>query len=209
MAADLLVNNAEKVLHFDVYRTVVLGHYMRFWGMPEYRKIVTGPTGVLAFEVYTFPTSQNKHVLHVATVGLAECRKAVGGEEGHEYFMTLPEDFGGSTMDEVINYFVDFCVHSLENLNHAELPRVMGESKLAPAKWNTRAMLVDEPRGESEEFDQVQINDSLSVEFQWVIPIYQNEYKFILEHGIEEFDELAQGAKLSIADITRPSFVPS
>ena len=60
----------DKDLHFDIYRTLVLGHYFRYWGMPEYRRVVHRDDGS-RIELYSFPVTERKPMFHVATVGLA------------------------------------------------------------------------------------------------------------------------------------------
>lgn len=198
--------DSEKLLHFDIYRTIVLGHYIKHWGMPEFRRIVINNDDESKIEIYTFPAASNQHVYRIATVGLAEQKKPDGSNEAQEFFMTLPDDLGGCEIDEVTNYLADIGAHSVKNLGKSELPRIMGESKLAPLKWATKAILIDEPRGESEDFFEISIAKLLDVQFSWIIPIHETEYKFILDNGIDAFDELDRASRFSIADITRPSF---
>ncbi len=197
--------DSENALHFDIYRTIVLGHYIKHWGMPEFRRIVRNLTDQSKIEIFTFPSESDQHVYRIATVGLAEQKKPDGSKENHEFFMTLPSDLGGGEMDDVINYLADLSAHSVKNFKKSELPIVMGESKLAPCKWRTKAILIDEPRGENEDFFQISINKFIEVQFYWVIPIHETECKFILKNGIDAFDKLEQESDFSIADIARPS----
>ena len=104
--------------------------------------------------------------------------------------MAMGEDLGGANLDAVFTYLTDICAHSNKNLRPAALPRVMGPSPLAPAAWPTKALLMDEPRGEAEDFCRLDITPTTGVEFVWLIPIHASEYRLILDEGIDAFDAL-------------------
>lgn len=205
MSVDHISQDSDNQFRFDIYRTIVLGHYLKHWGMPEYRKVVGRDDGS-SFEIHTFPSSPKKHVYHIATVGLAEQARPDGSKQGHEYFMTLDERLGGASRDEVFDYVADLCAHSIVNLPRAQPPRVLGPSALAPPEWTTKALLIDEPRGETEEFHRIAIGEIHEVECLWLVPLHEREYRFILEKGIDAFDELEQSAAHSIADVNRQAF---
>lgn len=198
-----MLEDADKALQVDVYRTIVLGHYIDHWGMPEYRRITRKRSGQSFFEMYSFPSTDPMQPLRIASVGIAEEIKADGEREGKEYLMVLPADMGGASLDEVFDYFADIAVHIVKNLTRSCLPRVLGPSALAPAKWGMKALLIDEATGESDDFDTVSIGGKFDVEVQWLIPVHEAEYKFILEEGIDAFDELVQSSDQSLADVNR------
>jgi len=80
----------------------------------------------------------------------------------------------------------------------------MSESALAPERWTTKAILIDELRGESEELEEIIIG-SEKVSLLWVVPINENEEKIILNKGIDAFDEYIENLPYSIINPVRPS----
>ena len=208
MDADKKGGDAQRILHFDVYRTIVLGHYIKFWGMPDYRTVIRKREGQNYFEIFSFPTTISGEPHRFATVGVAEQRKPDGENEGNEYFMALPSGLGGASVDEILEYITDLSTHLVVKMNRSLPPRVLGPSKLAPVAWGPKALLIDEARGESDDFQNVKVNDTLEVEILWMIPIHENEYRFILKEGIDAFDELDQRSDQSIADVNRSGIVP-
>ncbi|MDM5179250.1 suppressor of fused domain protein [Massilia sp. DJPM01] len=208
MAASDMHGESDESLAFDVYRTIVLGRYMQHWGMPEYRRVIRKSADQSFFEMYTFPSTDPMQPFRIASVGLATQIKPDGEREGKEYFMVLPDDMGGAERDEVFNYVADIAVHLVNNVRRScHLPRLLGPSPLAPASWGAKALLIAEATGESEEFNIVSIGDGFEMEIEWLIPLREAEYKFILEKGMDPFDDLVQESEQSLADVNREGLV--
>jgi hypothetical protein len=195
----------DREFEFDLRRTVLLGLYMRQWGMPQYRKRATDHASGDVLEVYSFPGTPDAPVHRFATVGVS-AGSGQAEEAGKELMMVLPADLAGATDDEVFDYMLDIAAYLLRTRGPVEAPFQVPESPLAPRSWKTRAVLVDEARGESEDLAEVEIGRA-TVEVLWVVPIHGSEYRFIKEHGIEAFDELAEQAELSVVDVDRDPFV--
>lgn len=122
--------------------------------------------------------------------------------------MVLPDDLGGADLEEVFTYFASMAVHIVKNVRRScHLPRLLGPSPLAPAQWTTKALLIDEATGECEDFGTAQIGDKFEIEIEWLIPLTEAEYKFIIEKGINPFDDLVQTYEESLVDVNRAGLV--
>lgn len=187
----------------DVRRSIILGAYVRHWGMPEYRKI--GRSGIDQIEVYSFPSTERAPVYRIATVGISSVKKN-SHRINKELLMALPHDLGGATRDEVFDFMLNVTAHVITVLDDTDPPRISPESPLAPKEWKPKALLFDQARSEPEELSELAVGSHV-VELLWVVPIYNSEYRFISEQGIEAFDALAGKAELSLADVNRDPFV--
>ncbi len=110
-----------RVFKFDLYRTVVLSHYMKYWGQPLERVVsVRGGDGAV-IEVYRF--SLTNGTVRFATVGLffQTVRQGVGGVE---YFFALPDDLGGRVRMRFLTIFW-ICLHTLKRISKALGGRVL------------------------------------------------------------------------------------
>lgn len=207
MVASEPLDDMDNILHVDIYRTIVLGHYIRYWGLPAYRRIVRQDADRTSFEVYAFPSRGPGRPFRIASVGLAEKIKADGEREGKEYYMALQEDLGGATLDDVFNHFEALTTHIVFDEDRSTLPRALQPSMPAPAAWATTAVLIDEANAEKEGFSTVCIACQFDIEIAWLIPLREMEYRFILERGIEEFDDLVQSSEQSLIDPKREGLV--
>jgi Suppressor of fused protein (SUFU) len=191
---------------FDILRTIVLGAYIKSWGMPELRldfsrNGVTPP----CVEMHYFPGSADQHPARFATVGLSREKRRDGEQTGIEFLMALPSDLGGETSDVVFNYFADVIAHNIESAKNSITPRVIQSTTLAPTQWTTTALLIDELRGEDDSIETIMVG-SQKVTVQWVVPITQNEAKLILLNGVEAFDQAEGISEYSLIDVRRQSF---
>lgn len=198
-------NDFDYEMTFDVYRSLILCHYMKRWGAPKYRHVVNRAEDGTKFELYFFPCAGKIPIVRWATVGVAHQRKEDGMCEGKEYFMVLPRGQGGASQKSVANYLIDLSAHIIKNTKRFDGPRVFDESDLAPKKWKPKAILIDEATGEDEDFSNpVGVGD---VEILWLVPLFQSEVNKILNDGIEAFDKMRESQELSIVDINRSAFV--
>ncbi|MFF2889156.1 suppressor of fused domain protein [Paenibacillus sp. NPDC057967] len=196
-------SSQEKNLDFDIRRTMILHLYMKEWSMPEYRVIMTKPEIGVTIEIYYFP-SMNDHIpARFATVGLSNSIRKSGKPTETEWMLALKPDLGQETIDRIFTYFCDLIAHNIEHIQSSEVPRVMTESALAPENWTTKALLIDELRGESEDFEQIKIGEE-TISVLWVIPITSKEARIILQEGIDAFDAYIENLSYSIIDPTRP-----
>jgi len=196
--------NIDKQLSLDMRRTILLGEYMRAWGMPLYRTVTK--RGDETVEAYFFPAKGDSVINRYATVGLSNCVRVDGRKVDQELFMATPYDNAGATADEVTSYLFDIMAFSLGEDIAFEVGCVFGESRLAPAAWTARAILIDEPRAEPEFLTEMHVG-SQCVRLLWVVQIHKDELALILKSGIDMFDEFAQAAEWSIVDPQRDSYL--
>ncbi|WP_340026543.1 suppressor of fused domain protein [Paenibacillus sp. FSL K6-1096] len=194
----------ERELSFDIRRTVILGAYMREWEMPEYRVILSKPETGVHVEIYYFPAAGEGEIARFATVGLSAAHRPNGQVVGAEWMMALTPDLGGESVDRIFTYLSDLIAHHIETAGDSRIPRVMGESPLAPANWTTTALLLDELRGESEELEAIEVGDE-GVQIQWAVPVTAQEAALILSEGVESFDSYIEEIEHSIIDPRRPN----
>ncbi|GKT19635.1 suppressor of fused domain protein [Acidovorax sp. SUPP2522] len=193
----------DEKLSFDVRRSIILGHYMHEWGMPEYRVITSKSSRKTYVEIYYFPAGKRSDVSRFATIGLSTALRPSGSPVSAEWMLALTSDLGGESSDRIFGYIVDLIAHHIENAKNSITPIVMPESEIAPDKWSTKALLIDELRGESEKLDDIKVGVE-SVPVLWLIPISKKEVDIISNEGIEKFDEIIEGASYSIVDPRRP-----
>jgi hypothetical protein len=191
-------------LVFDIRRTLILGGYIRHWGMPEHRWISRKENH--AIEVYSFPPRTDEVVHRFATVGVSGVNREDGNPATYEFCMILPRELGGASGQEVAFFMLDVAVHCYRQDVRCEVGATIPETPLMPANWKPKALLLDEPRGEPEELAQISIGDQ-RVELLWLVPIYADEYELIKTKGMDAFDLLDAQSEWSVDDPGRPSFV--
>lgn len=192
--------------NFDLRRTLILSKYVGEWGIPKSRVIARNQDEA-PIEVYWFPGEEGQKVARFATMGVSARKKAKGKFLNHELLFVLPTDLGGADEKDIFNYMLDVSVYALRDDVDFGVETSIPESSLAPEKWKLKAVLVDEARGESEVFEKIHVGIQ-HISLLWLVPIYQNEYRQIREHGIESFDRLCEKSDFSLVDISRPSLVP-
>ncbi len=193
----------EKILDFDIRRTIILHLYMQEWSMPKYRVIMTKPEIGVYVEIYYFPSINDKTPARFTTVGLSNSIRKTGKPINTEWMLALQPDLGQESVDRILSYFCDLIAHNIENIQSSEVPRVMSESALAPENWTAKALLIDELRGESEHVEEIKIGEEV-ISVLWVIPITPKEAHLILQEGIDAFDAYIEELHHSIIDPTRP-----
>lgn len=195
-------SSKERELSFDIRRTVILGAYIREWQMPEYRIILSKPETGVHVEIYYFPAVKEDEIARFATVGLSATHRPNGPLTGTEWMLALTSDLGGEPVDRIFTYLCDLIAHHIESAGDSRIPRVMGESPLAPANWTTTALLLDELRGESEELEEIQVGSGI-VQVLWALPVTAQEAALILSGGVEAFDSYIEDIEHSIIDPRR------
>ena len=191
-------------LVFDIRRTLILGVYMRYWGMPEYRWISRHESH--AIEVYSFPPGKDELVHRFATVGASAVNREDGKPANYELCMILPDELGGASADEVVSLMLDVAVHSYRKDVRCSVGATISETPLMPAKWLPKALLFDALRGEPEELSHISVG-AQCIEVLWLVPIYGDEQELIASEGIDAFDLLDAQTDWSVVDPRRPSFV--
>jgi hypothetical protein len=201
-------NNQKKrcELRFDIYRSIVLGKYMPFWGMPEYRVQSLSVKQELPIEIYYFPEIHNKGIIRFATIGMALAKSPDERDIGHEWFLVLASDLSEQMIDRVFEYMADLVANNIEVCKNRHPVRILDSSQLAPPEWTTKSVLIDEPRGEPDEMQMISIGTQ-EYDLQWIVPVTQQEAAYIHENGIERFDQIVEDTELSIIDTYRPSLV--
>jgi hypothetical protein len=191
-------------LERDVRRAVILGAYEREWGIPSQRVISHRGSDVV--EIYTFPGSSGQHVNRFATVGVSSIRRESGTLAAWELYIVVPKDNGGASVEEVTNLLLDVMAYSLRQDVRFAAGETIPESPLLPRSWKPRALLLDEPRGESETLANFHVGLQ-HVKLVWLVPIYSEERALIGQRGIAAFDDADQHSEWSLADPARPSLV--
>jgi hypothetical protein len=195
------VNTEENKLVQDLKRTIILGSYIREWGLPDYRIISSKEDSLI--EIYSFPPLPNNKVWRIASIGMSNVAKSIGQLIDFELFMTLPSDLGGVKFQEVANFIMDVFAHSLKPSVIFDAGKTIEETILMPSKWMPRAVLLDEPLGEKAELETFLVGLQ-KIRLLWVVPIYGIEQRLIVESGIEAFDKLQEKSEFSLVDVERP-----
>ncbi|QSQ12529.1 suppressor of fused domain protein [Myxococcus landrumensis] len=194
--------DSPELFQHDLRRTVVLGAYMRHWGMPLDRQRFSRQTDVV--EVYLFPATAESPVARFATVGASSFAREGGTRS--EFLLVLPADLGGATFEEVAGFLMDFVLYSRRDDVMVQPGRGVPPSPLVPKSWPTRALLVDEAVGEDEEFERLHLGPQ-HIELWWLVPLHEAEYAFIQKEGFDAFSELLDASDSSPAEVHRPSLV--
>ncbi|MCL9662468.1 suppressor of fused domain protein [Paenibacillus hunanensis] len=194
--------NPEQQLAFDIRRSIILGAYIREWSMPAYRVLLNHPDRAIHVEIYYFPAADEDDIARFATVGLSNTFRSNGQSIGTEWMLALTAELGDESAERIFTYMCDLLVHHIEVAPDSRIPRVMGESELAPDHWSTRALLLDELRGESEELETIQVGDE-SIQMIWAVPLTTQEASLILQEGVEAFDSYIEESEYSIIDPCR------
>lgn len=190
---------------FDVRRAVVLGAYIRSWGMPDSR--VVARKGHEKVEVYSFPPREGTRVHRFATIGVsASLRERGESVDCYELFMVLPESLTGLSVEAVSHVVLDVVAYSLGQGGIFRIGSTVPEVRTFPSHWLTRALLVDEPRGEAEDLSCTHLGAE-SIRLFWLVPLHQSEESLVRLEGVEAFDERFDASDWSLADPMRGSVV--
>ena len=181
----------------DIIRALILSKYINEWGQPEYRKILHTPKGVNV-EIYFFP---GKEVFRFSTVGLSSVIRQDGQAINCEWMLATSATTKRDR-HQIFDYICDLIAHFIENCRDNNIPRIMGESKLAPKKWTAKGILIDELLGEDENLSPINIGRR-QIYIRWLIPLRQKEIDFILKNGIEAFDMKVNESEISVIDPER------
>lgn len=192
-------------MSFDIRRSILLGKYIDQWGLPLKRTISTKEGNFQGVEVYEFPP-KNDGVYRFVTIGLS-CQTLDSGVVANwEFLFCLPDSLGSANSSLVVNYLLDIMGYSLRAEVDMKVGVLIPVSSLAPDCWSTKAILVDEARGEAKEMSSHCIGNQ-NIELLWLIPITSSEYELIKNKGIEEFDQLEAKCGVSLLDVNRDGIV--
>ena len=195
----------EDLLAADIRRAIILGVYIRRWGLPEER--IVSRRGPDAVEVYSFPPGGQK-VHRFATVGVSGVSCDDGRPASWELYMVVPAGLAGTSVQEVASFMLDVMAYSLRRDVAFRVGQTIPETPLMPRAWKPRALLLDELRGEPEDMSSFHVGIQ-HVKLVWLVPIHEDERRLIGERGLEEFDRLDQDSDWSLADPSRPSVLAS
>lgn len=196
--------NEEIKFKLDIRRTVLLGAYMKAWGMPSSRTVAR--KGEHVVEVYAFPANDDARVNRFATVGVSGHVLEGRNVADWELFLAVPTDNAGASDEQVVSFLLDVMAYSVTKVKEFGLGTIIPESPLVPQSWLARAVLVDEPRAEPEFLAEMVLGAEL-VKLRWVVPIHGDEYEAIRSNGLDAFDQAAETSEWSAADPRRPSFL--
>jgi hypothetical protein len=195
-------SEAERVFIEDLRTAVVLGNYVRHWGLPDER--VTSSRHDEVVQVYSFPPNETSAVHRFATVGVSGVAKADGKPAQWELLMVLPADLGGAQRTIVTNLLLDVMAYSLRTDVRFAAGTTIPVSPLTPSVWNARALLIDEPRGEAPELSTFHLGVQ-HIDLFWVVPIHEAEYHLIKEKGLSALDDASSATNSSLIDPNRRS----
>jgi hypothetical protein len=186
---------------FDIRRTIILSKYIAYWGMPEYRNVMS--KGNHSVVLYSFP---EEHFTRFATVGLSSAILPNSDKCNSEIVMVLPSSVVAKQTNEIVNYIFDIVAYLINTLKrNLTTETIIPESNLASTGW-PKALFFDEPRGEVEDLSCFHVG-SQNIDLFWVIPIFGTEYDLIKNGEIERFDEIVENMNVEITDVRRPSCV--
>jgi len=195
------LDDKERRLSLDIKRSIFLASFIKHWGQPSKRTISAKKGEEHGVEVYEFPP-QNDGIYRIVTIGVSSQALVSGHTANWELLLCLPESLGGTDSVTAVNYLLDIMAYSLRPDVEMKIGTLIPESSLAPCSWNTKAILVDEARGEAEEISSFTIGQQF-IELLWLIPLTGNEYEFIKSKGIEEFDRIESKSDVSLLDVNR------
>ena len=193
----------EIALENDVRRAVILGLYIRAWGMPKHRVVARRKDDEV--EVYSFQSVHENKIIRYATLGVSKLLRENGGIASWEIYLVVPKDNGGASEVEVESFLLDVMAYSLRSDVKFSIGQTIPASLLVPESWKARALLLDEPRGEPEYFDNIHVGVQ-HVKIIWLVPIHSDERERIIACGLDEFDRAESATDWSLADPNRASF---
>ena len=186
----------------DTRRAVILGTYVRLWGVPETRVVLRREADP-PIEIYRFPAGDSP-VARLATCGLSAQARAHDLGQGWELLLTLPPDWGGGGgAERASRYLADLATRSLGTDVRPRQGTTTRGSRLAPEGWPP-ALLLDEPLGEPEELAVLHVG-SQHVEILWVIPVFAEEADRILVEGPDWLHHADDPDDLGLPDVHRRS----
>lgn len=194
---------SEATLDFDLRRTIILGDYIKAWGMPESRFVTS--KGAQRIETYYFPPHQGV-VGRFATVGVSDYMHPDGTSTDWEFLMVLPDDNAGACIDAVAGFLFDVMAATRHSGARLSVGSTIDESPIAPASWKAKALLFDTPRGEPEFLERFHYVKQC-IQLFWLIPIYKSERDAIVAHGLDRFDAADQASEWSLVDPLRDALI--
>jgi len=201
MSTDL---TPDEQFNFDIKRSIILAEYIKCWGMPEARNLMTNKK--MPVELYVFPGEDMDQVTRVVTIGLSSCKFADDKSCNNELLMVLPFDVADDQWESVSQYIFELSNYIVNTLGrNVKAEDLKEESDQAPEAW-PKALLFDDPRGEPNELNQFYIGIQ-HVTLSWVVPIFGNEYSLIKSSGIESFDAAVTDAEVSLVEVRRDACV--
>src|SRR5262249_10060011 len=99
------------VFEFDVHRSVILSHYIRYWGHPRTRYAVTLHDGS-PLEVNAFPPETAEAAYRVVTVG-ASAKHPAASRPHWELFLAVPSNLCGATDRSVLEFMADLAAYGI------------------------------------------------------------------------------------------------
>jgi hypothetical protein len=168
---------------FDVHRSVILAHYIRFWGLPGTRYAVMlhdrSP-----LEVYGFPP-ENDGPHRFATVGASAKHPAESSCRQWELFLAVPAHLCGATDRSVLEFLADLAAYGIFDKVEYRRGVLMPDVPSVPLPWLTRTIALDMALCEPESFASVHVGP-LHVDLLWVVLVHTAELTLIRERGMEE-----------------------
>ena len=151
---DTIADSSES-LSFDIKRSIILAEYIKCWGVPEFRNVVSINTPKIkgeaeAIELYIFPGEDMDQVSRVATIGLSSYIFPDGKSCNSELLMVLPYDIVDDEIKFISNYIRSICNYIINTQGrNLKAEEIVSEEigKNVPDDW-PKALLFDEPRGE-------------------------------------------------------------
>jgi len=201
--------NSDDQFNFDIKRSIILAEYVKCWGMPEARNLMSCykvSRNNMPVEVYVFPGEDMDQVTRVVTIGLSSCKFSDGKICNNELLMVLPFDVAEDQWEDVSEYIFDLSNHILNTLGrNVKTEDSKAESDYAPEGW-PKALLFDDPRGEPNELNQFYIGMQ-HVTLSWAVPIFGSELELIESSGIESFDTAVENAEVSLVEVRREACI--
>lgn len=192
-------------LEYDIFHSILLGHYIRYWGRPSFKKS-TAKDGLIPISAYCFEHSaNNQEIMYFSTIGLSFQRKKDGTFQKQEFFIVLPKQ-EVTDADIVLNYLLDICVHLVNNCPRQTPPSLLN-SLITPDCWQLDWLLIDEPLGEPEDFAELPELSEFKPDILWIIPIASSEADYIREEGIEAFEAVCRNQSIDLINPNRPAVI--
>lgn len=212
MSSDLSSNHR---FNFDVKRSIILAEYIKCWGMPEARNLMSQSKNAddtlthknIPIELYVFPGEGMDQVTRVATIGLSSCKFNDDKSCNSELLMVLPFDIADDQLEAVSEYVFDISNYIVNTLGrNVKSEDLISVGLIASPEGWPEALLFDDPRGEPNELNYFHIGMQ-HVKLSWVVPIFGSEYELIKTSGIESFDAAVENAETSLVEVRRDACI--
>jgi hypothetical protein len=195
----------ESDFKFDVRRSVILGHYIHYWGLPAYRYSVKLHDSS-RLEVYSFPPPTSQAAFRFATVGASSYHPEAHQDTDWELFLAVPSDLRGADEQQILEMMADVAAYGLFDGVSYRPGVMLPDVPSLPSSWPTRTIVFDRPLCESEQLSPIHLGQQ-HIDILWVVLAHNAEQDLIRRKGMDAVYESCDKKGWHPTDPSRPSCV--